>query len=316
MPVWLSLFIAVAGTVGFFFAMYFVVIGAVEGKRAKGKPRLGIGSGSRPGTFSYWITWDTGTYNLQVYRLRVALYNPNGEPKDGVFTITYDPVNKAPYQQEVEFPAVFAKVLESQQSGKKGIITIDVRTVDEQTLPVDFSFEKMRRIFQGQGKKAPKMDNVLPVGKMDPPPVMSLDYSELVVRRKKIRDLEAAAKAKAAKAPPKVAAAAGAPAPAPTAAAPVAPALKAAPAAAAPAAAPAPVAKPAPAAAAPAPAPAPAEKPAAKPVAAAPAPAPAPADKPAAAKPPEDKPAGAKPDAAVPSIKSVIAKANAEKKDK
>ena len=66
MPVWLSLFVAVVGTVGFFFGLYFVVISLVEGKRAKGKPRLGIGSGSRPGSFAYWVTWDTGTYNVQI----------------------------------------------------------------------------------------------------------------------------------------------------------------------------------------------------------------------------------------------------------
>ncbi len=219
MPVWLSLFVAVAGTVGFFFGLYAVILGVVEGKRAKGKPRLGVGSGSRPGTFTFWVTWEPQTFSLQVYRLRVSLFNPDGEPKESVFTVTYDPVLKAPFQQEVEFPPLFARVLESQQAGKRGIVTIDFRTVEEHTLPVDFSFAKMRRIYQGQGAKAPKMENVLKPGQADLAPVMTLDYSELVVRRKKIRDLEAAAKAKAAKAPPAkpVAAAAAVPAPAPAA---------------------------------------------------------------------------------------------------
>jgi len=210
MPVWLSLLVAVVATVGFFFGLYAVVIGLVEGKRVQARPRLGIGSGSRPGTFTYWVTWDTSTFNVQIYRLRVSLYNPDGDPKEGVFTVSYDPVIKAPFQQEVEFPPVFAKILESQAAGKRGIITIDFRTVDETTLPVDFSFEKMRRISQGQGAKPPKLENVLPPAIADAAPVMTLDYSELVVRRKKIRDLEAAAKAKAAKAAAAPAAAAAA----------------------------------------------------------------------------------------------------------
>lgn len=334
MPVWLSLFVAVFGTLGFFATLYAVIIGAVEAKRAKGKPRLTIASGSRPGTFTLSVKWDVGTFAMQIYRLRVSLINPNGTLKESMFSVTWEPVLKAPFSQEIEFPPEFAEILEKQAPNKRGLVTFDFRNTEEFTLASTLSLAKVRKIYHGHGPTAPKMANQLAPGKADPAPVMSLDYSELVVRRKKLRDLEAAAKAKAAKT---------------AAAKPVAAQAGAAPAvAAAPAAVPKPEVKVAPA---PTPTPAPASPEPAKPAVveaakAAPAPvevakAPAPAAKPAPA-PEAPKPAAkeeAKPSASprpetkletaskasaiptptdkeVPSIRSVIAQANAKAKDK
>lgn len=272
MPVWLSLFVAVLGTVGFFAGLYAVIIGLVEAKKAKGRPRLGIGIGSRAGTFTYWVKWEPETFAVQIYRLRVSLYNPNGDPQESVFTISHDSPIKAPFQQEVEFPPAFQSVLTKQSPDREALITFDFRTLEEHTLAANLKLSKVRKISNGEGPRPPGL-NALAPAKADHPTVMTLDYSELVQRRKKLKDLEAAAKAKAAKAPPKPATA---PAPAATAVAAAKPAPPP-PAPAAPVATPAPAAKPAPAPA-------------------------------ATAKPPPAK-------GDVPSIKDVIAKANAQAKE-
>ncbi len=200
MSVWLTLFLAIFGTIGFFFTLYAGVLGLLEGKKAKDKPRLFIGSGSKPGTFTYWITWNTSSFALQVYRLRVSLFNPYGEKKEAVFTVTHDPVQKAPFAQEVEFPPAFQEILNKEKADV--LITFDFRTVEETTLALNFSIKKVRQIAQGSGAKVPAGLTKLADAKADVAPVMTLDFDELTVRRKKIRDLEAAAKAKAAKAPP------------------------------------------------------------------------------------------------------------------
>ncbi len=206
MPVWLSLFLAVVAVGGFFATAIVLVVLAFEGKKAGAKPSLHVCPGDKPGSLTLWSSWRPSVFNVQVYRIRMSFLAPDYQVKEGTYCYTFDPLAKNPFALTIELPAILKELIEVGARAKGAMITIDMRTVEEITIQKELTLRSLRKIYHGKGKPPPASLVKLPSAAPDPAPVMTLDYEELVVRRKKIRDLEAAAKAKAAKAPPKPAA--------------------------------------------------------------------------------------------------------------
>jgi hypothetical protein len=214
MPVGLTLFGAIFATVGFFITIYGLVILVTEGRRAKAKPRLGLAPGVGPGTVSVWVNWDPSLFNLQIYRLRISHVSPELKSKEGTFTVTFANPQTQPFIQPVELPASFREIVESQTS-VRSLVTFEFRTIDEMSLFVNCHARNLKKIYRGLKTRMPKITNILPVQAQDVATVFSLDFEELQARKKRMKDLEAAAKAKAAKAAAAKPAAAPAPAVAP-----------------------------------------------------------------------------------------------------
>lgn len=228
MPVTLSLILSLLAAGGLFFTAYFAITALVGGKRAKASPRMGVSPGDIRGSLNVWVQWDPSQFNVQVYRLLFKFASPYSDQKEGVFTITYDKPQTASFLQVVQIPERFKTLIETAK--EKFLMTVEFKTVEELTMAKTLTSHKLKEIYRGQGTQ-PEIAQKLPLAVEDVPSVLSLDYSELVVRRKKLRDLEAAAqakaKAKAAAPAPKPAATA---APAPQAAAATQPAADKAPA--------------------------------------------------------------------------------------
>jgi hypothetical protein len=297
MPTWLTFFVSVFLVGGGLVSLYLAIVVLIGGLKTKSRPRMGIAPGEGAGTINVWVTWNPKEYAVEVYRLRFTYVSPESAIKEGTFTVTFDKTQTAPFIQTVEFPKTFRDLLE-RDAGERALFTIEFKTKEEYTLAKNYTLAKLKRVYQGGSLgKVPSIANKLPLAKEDHPTVLSLDFSELTVRRKKLKDLEAAAKAKAKPA--------AAPAPAAKAATPTEP-KPAAPAAGNPPPAPnaAPIPVP-PKSATPAPQ--------AQANAAPAAPIPAsgvnpPTDK-AADKPPSDKPAG---ENAPKSIRDVVSANNAK----
>ncbi len=208
MPAWLTFFGAIAGTAVFFGVLYGGVMLLVEGRRTKAKPRMGVGPGEKPGTLSVWMNWQPEVFPIQVYRIRMFHVTPDHVVKEGQFTITLEPPAKSPFIQSFEFPSDFKEIIESGGTVQKSIFTFEVRTTDEMVIQKALTLPTVRKLYHG--KFAAGGLQQLKLASPDHPTVMTLDYSELVANRRRIKDLEAQAKAKAAKAPPKPATAAAA----------------------------------------------------------------------------------------------------------
>lgn len=211
MPVGASLFISLIAAFGFFATLFGLVILIVEGRRAKSSPKMGIAPGGNKGLLDVWVNWDPSQFNVEVYRLRFQHITPNAALKEGTFTVTFDNAQVEPFIQTVELPQSLKNLIDS---GERGLLTVDFKTVHETTLQKVYSFAKLRKILS-EGAKIPAIKNKLATAKEDVASVFSLDFEELQERRKKLKTLEDAAKAKAAKA---AAAAAAKPAAAPAAA--------------------------------------------------------------------------------------------------
>ncbi|MFM8315726.1 MAG: hypothetical protein ACKOA8_15710 [Deltaproteobacteria bacterium] len=218
MPVGLTLIGAILAAVGFFASIYGAVILFTEGRRAKAKPRLGLASGVGPGTLSVWVDWDPSLFNLQIYRLRISHVSPENKAKEGTFTVTFENPQTEPFIQPIEMPGSFRDLLD-RETQERSLFTFEFRTVDEMSIFLNCHLRKVKKVYQGLKTKMPRITHVLPVLSQDLATVFSLDFEELQARKKRMKDLEAAAKAKAAKA----AAAKPAPAPAKPAAAPASP---------------------------------------------------------------------------------------------
>ena len=206
MPVWLTLFGALCGTAGLLGGFYFVVVSLLEGRKAKARPRIGISPGETPGTLGVWANWDPAVFAIEIYRIRVHVANPWGQPKEATLTYSFDPAQKGPFHASIELPDFVRSLIENEHSPNDALLTIDVRTIQELTLPVYLHLKKVRRFYKGKSTGIPAGLTRVGVIAPDAPAVLSLDFEEWQARKKKIRDLEAAAKAKAAKAPPKPAA--------------------------------------------------------------------------------------------------------------
>ena len=224
MPVGLTLFGAIFATVGFFITIYGAVVLFTEGRRAKAKPRLGLAPGAGPGTLSVWVNWDPSLFNLQIYRLRISHVSPESKHKEGTFTVTFENPQTQSFIQPIELPETFKEMIE-RDVNERSLFTFEFRTVDEMSLFLNCHLRKVKKIYRGMKSKMPKITKILPILPQDVATVFSLDFEELQARKKRMKDLEAAAKAKAAKtaaAKPASAPAASATAPAPAPAAPVA----------------------------------------------------------------------------------------------
>jgi hypothetical protein len=238
MPVTLSLILALLAAGGLFFSLYAVITALVGGKRAKASPKMGISPGDVRGALNVWVVWDPTQFNVQVYRLIFRFASPYSSQKEGIFCVTYNNAQVAPFTQIVKVPDRFVDLI--QNSKEKFLMTVEMKTVEELTLMKTVTSAKLKAIFTGTGDQ-PEIANKLALVEEDKAAVYTLDFSELQVRRKKLRDLEAQAQAKAkakpAAAPAKPAAVAPAPAtavaaaPTPAPAAPTAPAPVAAQAA-------------------------------------------------------------------------------------
>lgn len=225
MPVTLSLILSLLAAGGLFFSLYAVITVLVGGKRAKASPKMGISPGDVRGTLNVWVVWDPAQFNVQVYRWIFRFASPYSAQKEGIFCITYENPQTAPFIQVVKIPERFVELIKN--SKDKFLMTVELKTIEETTLAKTITSAKLKDLFSGHGTQ-PEIANKLPIVEEDKAAVFTLDFSELQVRRKKLRELEAQAQAKA-KAKPAAAAApaptstATKPAPAPTAAAPAAP---------------------------------------------------------------------------------------------
>jgi len=194
MPVTLSLILSLLAAGGLFFTAYFAITALVGGKRAKASPRMGVSPGDVRGSLNVWVQWDPSQFNVQVYRLLFKFASPYSEQKEGVFTVTYDKPLTASFVQVVQIPDRFRSLIENAK--EKFLMTVEFKTVEELTQAKTLTSHRLKEIYRGQGTQ-PEIPQKLPLVVEDVPSVLSLDYSELVVRRKKLRDLEAAAQAKA-----------------------------------------------------------------------------------------------------------------------
>jgi hypothetical protein len=230
MSVTISLFIALLAAGGLFVSLYLGITLLVGGKRAKASPKIGISPGDVRGSLNIWASWDPTQFNVQIYRLMFKFASPFSQQKEGVFSITFDTPQTTPFIQIVKIPDRFVSLI--QNAKEKFLLTVEVKSVEELTLTKTITSSRLKAIYQGTGS-APEIANKLAIREEDKPTVLSLDYSELVVRKKKLKDLEAQAQAKA-KAKPAAAAPAAttaskpapAPAPAPVSTGPVESAVK------------------------------------------------------------------------------------------
>jgi hypothetical protein len=246
MPVWLSLLGAVFGALGIFIALYGVLLVVTTKREPRAKIRIGISPGDRAGTLGFWASWNPEV-ETQFYRIRVTHWSPETKNKEGVFSVTFDPPPKGPFVQIVELPERFREVLEKESGLRRALFTMELKDTKNATTLKNFTLPKVQKVYKGKALSMPPLPNKLKPVVEDVPTVSTLDWSELVDRKKRMKKLEDEAKAKAAA---KVAAAAAAaakaaaPPPAAVAGAPGAPATPATPAAAKPAVPSAPAAKP------------------------------------------------------------------------
>jgi hypothetical protein len=200
MPVWLTLLVSVLATVAFLGGLVALVVLFVQGKATKGRPQFGLFSTGGNGTLGAFVTWDPATFQVQIYRFRISVVSPAWSEKEATYTFTFDNPRKERFSVILQLPEPFVKLIES--SNAKALISVEARSVEEFSLSKDFTLKSFRRLYRAAKHDMAKVPPVAEQGGVqDAPAVMSLDYSELVERRKKLKALEAAASAKAAKKP-------------------------------------------------------------------------------------------------------------------
>ncbi len=199
MSVGLTLVGSILATFGFFATVYGVVLLLTEGRKVKAKPRLGLASGVGPGSLSVWVDWDTSLFAMQIYRLRISHVSPERKSKEGTFTVTFDSPQTQPFIQPIEMPDSFRAMLDG-NTNDRSLFTFEFRTVDEMSLLLNSNLRKVKKVYQGIKRTKLNITHVLPLSKQDPATIFSLDFEELQARKNRMKGLEVAAKAKAAKA--------------------------------------------------------------------------------------------------------------------
>ncbi len=199
MSVGLTLVGSILATFGFFATVYGVVLLLTEGRKVKAKPRLGLASGVGPGSLSVWVDWDTSLFAMQIYRLRISHVSPQRKSKEGTFTVTFDSPQTQPFIQPIEMPDSFRAMLDG-NTNDRSLFTFEFRTVDEMSLFLNSNLRKVKKVYQGIKRTKVNITHVLPLSKQDPATIFSLDFEELQARKNRMKGLEVAAKAKAAKA--------------------------------------------------------------------------------------------------------------------
>lgn len=201
MPVWLTLFVSVLATVGFLGGLFFLVSLIIKGKATKGRPQFGLFPTGGNGTIGAFVTWDPGTFDVKFYRFRFTRVSPAQTTMESQFTVSYENARQEPFSQIVKMPPYFADILSDPKA--KAIITVEARSTEEYSLSRVLTLNQFRRLYESV--KSPPASLPPPAGDAvgeDVPAVTSLDFSELVERKKKLKALEAAASAKAAKKAP------------------------------------------------------------------------------------------------------------------
>ncbi len=199
MSVGLTLVGSILATFGFFATVYGVVLLLTEGRKVKAKPRLGLASGVGPGSLSVWVDWDPSLFAMQIYRLRISHVSPQRKSKEGTFTVTFDSPQTQPFIQPIEMPDSFRAMLDG-NTNDRSLFTFEFRTVDEMSLFLNSNLRKVKKVYQGIKRTKVNITHVLPLSKQDPATIFSLDFEELQARKNRMKGLEVAAKAKAAKA--------------------------------------------------------------------------------------------------------------------
>lgn len=200
MPVWLTLLASVLATVGFLGGLFGLVTLVVKGKATKGRPVFGLYPTGGNGTLGLFVTWDPAAFDVKFYRFRFIRVSPAQPLMESRFTVSYENPRAEPFSQVVKMPEYFADILRDPKA--KAILTIEARSTEEFGLSKTLTLNQFRRLYESA--KSPPASLPPPAGDPvgeDPPPVTSLDFSELVERKKKLKALEAAANAKAAKKP-------------------------------------------------------------------------------------------------------------------
>jgi len=214
MPTWLTLLGAIFGTAFFFAFFYGVIFSFIGLKQHKARPRLGACPGEKEGTLGFWTHWDVTTFAIQIYRIRVSHFSPLNKVKEGQLSVTFDPVQKAPFIQIIELPQEFRDLL-NEPLVKESVITIEAHTTENLAILKNYSLSSLKTIYTGKTeKKMPVITTKLKTVPADLPTVSTLDYGELMARKKKLKDLADQAKAKAAAAATAKAAQAAPPKPA------------------------------------------------------------------------------------------------------
>lgn len=198
MSVMLTFFGAIMGTAAVLFGFYALVIGVLGLRSRAARPKFGVSGTGDVGQLAYWFNWDPSVYAIEAYRFTVDILSPHSVKKEARFTITMDPVAKAPFWQPVILPDFFKEMVSNEKVGSRdALVTVSLRTTDELCLHKSFYVGAFRKLLKSKPVKASSLTKLEPVA-MDEPSVSSLDHSELVVRRDKLKTLIAQAKAKAA----------------------------------------------------------------------------------------------------------------------
>jgi len=200
MPVWLTLFGGIVATVAFLGGLFGLVVLLIHGKATKGRPHFGLFSTGGNGTLGAFVTWDPGTFAVEMYRFRFTFVAPEWVEKESTFTYSFENAKKESFSQILQLPPNLIQLLADPKA--KALVSVEARSTEEYSLSKDMTLKSFRKLYQSQKADLKKLPPVPEVAQaIDAPPVMSLDYSELVARKKKLKVLEAEAAKKAAKKP-------------------------------------------------------------------------------------------------------------------
>lgn len=205
MPTILSLILAVAGTVGFLATFYFVILSVFGLRNRKSKPVLEVLPGGSPGTIAVAVRWNASVYAIQIWRIRMRFFSPARLVKDAQFSVTFESPQKKSFLAPIELPPVFRELVESNNQTNRAVIAVEGRGVENFVLSKDFRLPKFQKIYHAKESKRMAGETKAPLMKEDPPSIASLDHSELIVHRERLKVLVAQAKAKPVSPKPAVA---------------------------------------------------------------------------------------------------------------
>ena len=142
--------------------------------------------GAGPETIGVAASWKG---SAAVYRVRISYRSPEGFLKQSRVSVTFDPPERASFRIAIALPKAFANAL---TSSDRAIVTLELLSTQDEAVFKDLSSAKVSAIYLSGG--ATEL-NLVP---FDRPEVATLDYRELLERRKKLVALEKKAIAKAA----------------------------------------------------------------------------------------------------------------------
>jgi hypothetical protein len=146
-----------------------------------------------PGELGISVDWPSDKEPIGIYRVRLTYRSPEGFLKESRVSLTFEPPCVRSFTQYFKLPK---HLIEAFTGSDPAIVTIELLTTDNRTVMQDLSSAKVGAIYSKH-----RETGVEAIG-VDLPEVATLDYQELIERRKKLKVLEEKAKAKAA---PKVA---------------------------------------------------------------------------------------------------------------